>query len=125
VWAGRVYTVIYAAATMLPLLRREGPNWAGAVGLALSAGGLLYATERMRRGSRVAACTLLGLFVVGRLADWFVSGVPVWNGLLWTVLIGGALATGTSGTFALAAVRRDALLVPPAPPRPSHGRAAI
>jgi hypothetical protein len=106
-------------------LRREGPDWRGAFVLALLAGALLFATERLRRGSRLAACALLGLFVAGRLGAWFVGGQPVWKGLLWTVILGGAFANAAWGAFALAAVRRDAALVPPAPPRPGIGRATI
>jgi hypothetical protein len=117
VWAGRLYTVLFAVATILPLVRREGPDWFSATLLAVLAAALLFATERMRRGSRVAACALLGLFVAGRLSAWLLAGQPIWNGLLWTVIIGGALANATWGTFALAAVQRDTALVPPAPPR--------
>jgi hypothetical protein len=69
----------------------------------------------MKRGSRLAAALVLGLFVLAKLADWLLAGVPWYSGLLWTLIILGALANGLWGTFALAAVTRDAANVPPAP----------
>ena len=117
VWAGRLYTIILAVLSIVPLLRRGDPDWLSAASLSLMAAGILFATERMRRGGRVAACVLLGLFVTAKLSSWLVGGTPLWQGALWTVVIFGALANGVWGTFALAAVQRDAEHVPPAPQR--------
>jgi hypothetical protein len=125
VWAGRIYTVLFAVLSILPLLRRGGPDWASAVLLALLAGGLLFATEQMRGGSRVAAVVLLALFIATKLASWLLGGAALWHGALWTVIIAGALGNGVWGTFALARVRQEAALVPPAPPRAEPGVQAV
>ena len=122
VWAGRLFAVLFAVLAIAPLLQRGQPNWVGALVLAVIAGAILFATERMRRGGRVAACILLALFVGAKLLSWLAGGAPLWSGALWTVLIFCALANGVWGTFALAAVRRDAEHVPPAPPRPAAER---
>jgi hypothetical protein len=79
----------------------------------------------MRRGSRLAACLLLVLFIAAKLSDWLLAGVPWWHGALWTVIIAGALSNGVWGTFALAAVQRAAAQVPPAPPRPGSRTPAV
>ena len=122
VWAGRLFTIIFAVAYIAPVIQRGGP-WLAAVSiLAAMAAGILFATERMRRGGRLAACILLGLFVGAKLLSWLAGGQPLWSGALWTVLIFCALANGVWGTFALAAVKRDAAHVPPAPPRPGTER---
>ena len=125
VWAGRLFAVLYGVLTIFPLLRRDGPDWASAAVLVVIAAGLLIATERMRHGSRAAACVLLSLFLAAKLGAWALGGEPLWRGALWSVIILGALANGVWGTFALAAVRRDAALVPPAPPRASARPPAV
>ena len=117
VWAGRLYTILFVVLSVAPLLRRGSPDWMSAIILLLFAAGFLYATERMRRGSRVAATALLAFFVLTKLADWLLGGAPIYAGALWTVIILGALVNGVWGTFALAKVRKDAASVPPAPPR--------
>jgi hypothetical protein len=122
VWAGRLFTIIFAVAYIAPVLQRGKPWLAATSILAAMAAGIFFATERMRRGSRLAACILLGLFGGAKLLSWLAGGQPLWSGALWTVLIFSALANGVWGTFALAAVRRDAAHVPPAPPRPGAER---
>lgn len=122
VWAGRLFTIIFAVGYIGPVLQRGKPWLAASVILAAMAAGILFATERMRRGSRAAACILLGLFVSAKLNSWLAAGAPLWSGALWAVLIFCALANGVWGTFALAAVKRDAEHVPPAPPRPEAER---
>lgn len=117
VWAGRLYAIFFAAMTIFPMLRRGGPDWASIAVLLLIAAAVLFSTERMRRGDRAAACALLGVFVLAKLAAWLLNGEPLWHGLVWTLIIVGALANGVWGTFELAAVRRAAADVPPAPPR--------
>jgi hypothetical protein len=117
VWAGRLYAVFYGVVAIVPLLSGERRNWIAAAAIMLLAVAVFFTTEEMRRGSRVAACVLLGMFVSAKLSSWLVQGQPLWSGALWTILFLGALGSGVWGTFALAAVRRDALLVPPAPPR--------
>ena len=119
VWAGRLYTVVFVALSIVPLLRRGGPDWVSAVVLLLFAGGLLYSTEKMRKGSVPAAITVLTLAVLTKLADWLVGGAPIYAGALWTVIIIGALVNGVWGTIILARVRREAALIPPAPTRAS------
>ncbi|MFL5606009.1 MAG: hypothetical protein ACJ8AD_06150 [Gemmatimonadaceae bacterium] len=113
VWAGRLVGLFYVVTSLLPVLTSRGQLWGVTLFFLLIAGGILYAAERTRAGSRVAACSLLAFFVVAKLTD----GRPLWAGALWTVIIVAALGNGVWGTFALAAARRDALLVPPAPPR--------
>jgi hypothetical protein len=125
VWAGRIYTILFVVLSIVPLLRRGGPDWASTVVLLLFAAGLLYATERMRRGSRAAAVVLLVLFVATKLADWLLAHAPLYSGALWTIIILGALVNGVWGTFALARVRREAALVPPAPPRGERATPAV
>ena len=87
--------------------------WTVAITYLVIAAGILWATERTRSGSRLAACVLLGLFVLAKLVDV----QPLRAGALWSVIIIIALANGIWGTFALARTRREALLVPPAPPK--------
>lgn len=117
VWSGRLFSVLYVVLSILPLLRREGPDWIGAIAMAAVTAGLLFATQRMKHGSRVAGCVLLTLFILAKLGSWLVGGQPLWHGLFWTIVIAGGLANGVWGTFALAAVHRDAANVPPAPAR--------
>ena len=118
VWAGRLFALLFAVVSIVPLLRSGAPDWGSAIVLALVAVGVIVAAERMRHGSRLAACVLLALFIVAKLADWLLAGVPWYSGALWTLIILGALVNGVWGTFALAGVTRDAASVPPAPSRP-------
>lgn len=124
VWSGRLFSVLYAVLSILPLLRREGPDWVGAIAMAIVTAGLLLATQRMKHGSRVAGCILLTLFILAKLSAWLIGGQPLWHGLFWTIVIAGGLMNGVWGTFALAAVRRDAVDVPPAPARSAPSRPA-
>lgn len=124
VWAGRLFTVLYAVLSVLPLLRREGPDWVAAIAMAVMTVGLLVATQRMKHGSRVAGCVLLTGFVLAKLGDWLLGGQPLWRGIFWTIVIAGGLVNGVWGTFALAAVRREAASVPPAPARSASSRSA-
>src|SRR5689334_24933330 len=55
VWAGRLYAVIFVVLSLVPLLNRGGPSWASTIVFLIIAAGLLFATEQMRKGSRVAA----------------------------------------------------------------------
>ena len=119
VWAGRLYTIVFVALSIIPLLRRGGPDWISASVLLLFAGGLLYSTEKMRKGSVAAAVTVLTIVVLTKLADWLLAGAPWYAGALWMVIIIGALVNGVWGTVVLARVRREAALIPPAPPRAS------
>ena len=125
VWAGRLYTLMFVVLSIIPLLRRGGPDWVSMIILLIIAGGLLFATERMRKGSRAAAISVLGVVILTKLVDWLVAGSPVYAGALWMVIILGALANGVWGTFILARVRREAALVPPAPPRPDRPSPAV
>lgn len=120
VWAGRLYTLMFAVLSIVPLLRRGGPDWGSMVVLLVFAGGLLFSTERMRKGSRAAAIVVLAMVILTKLADWLIAGTPWYAGALWTAIIIGALVNGVWGTMILARVRRDATLVPPAPPRPER-----
>lgn len=119
VWAGRVYTIVFVALSIIPLLQRGGPDWIAAIILLLLAGGLLYSTEKMRKGSVAAAVTVLTIVVLTKLADWLLAGAPWYAGALWMVIIIGALVNGVWGTVILARVHREAALIPPAPPRAS------
>jgi hypothetical protein len=119
VWAARLYAVLFGVMSVLPLFRREGANWIGAVILALIAVWILVASELLRRGSLIASILLFASFVAAKLAAWLVAGEPIYAGALWTIIIAGALANGVWGAFELARVRRDAALIPPAPPRQS------
>jgi hypothetical protein len=80
---------------------------------------MVLGIHRMRRGSRVAACAVVGLFLAGKL----LAGDPLrWS--VWDAAVLLALANGAWGAFQLAAVRRDAADVPAAPePRRRFGRA--
>ena len=124
VWAARLFAVFFAVVSVVPLLQRAAPNWVGAVILALIAIWILVASELLRRGSRVAALLLLLAFLSAKLANWLVAGDPIYSGLLGTVVVIGALANGVWGAFELAAVRREAALIPPAPPRDAR-RSAV
>ena len=117
VWAGRLFALLYAVLALIAMVTSGGRLWGVTIFFLLIAAGIYYAAERTRVGSRVAACALVALFVVAKLVD----DRPLWAGALWSLIILGALANGVWGTFALAAARRDALLVPPAPPRRGEG----
>ena len=119
VWAARLFAVLFGVMSVLPLFRRDGANWIGAAILALIAVWILVASELLRRGSRIAALLLFVSFLAAKLGAWLVGGEPIYAGALWTVIIAGALANGVWGAFELAAVQRDAALIPPAPPRQS------
>jgi hypothetical protein len=125
VWAGRLYTVMFIALSIVPLLNRGGPNWASAIVMVIIAAGLLFATERMRTGSRAAAIVVLCIAILTKLADWRLSGAPLYAGAVWTLILIGALVNGVWGTLILARVRRDAALVPPAPTRPDRPSSAV
>jgi hypothetical protein len=118
VWAGRLYTVLFVALSIAPLLSRGGPDWISTIVLLVFAAGLLFSTERMRKGSRAAAVAVLAIVALTKLADWLLFGAPWYAGALWTVIIVGALVNGVWGTMILAEVRRDAASIPPAPARP-------
>lgn len=120
VWAARLFAVIFVVFSILPLLRRETPNIAGTITLALIAIWLLVGSELLRGGSRPASVLLLVAYIAAKLASWLVTGAPIYSGWLWTFVMGGAFVNAVWGTFELEAVRRAALLVPPAPPRPSR-----
>lgn len=124
VWAARLFSVVFAVMSILPLLRRDAPDWLAAVVLALIGIGILVASELLRRGNRVAAVVLFSAFVAAKLGSWLLAGEPLYRGALWTIIIAGALANGVWGAFALTQIRRDAALVPPAPPRDAP-RAAV
>lgn len=115
VWASRIFAVMIGVVTILPLVRQTGPDWITAAFFVAVTLGILFAGYKMSAGNRAAACIVLGLFLLVKLSDWTVGGQPVWNGLLWTVIIFSALCNGVWGTFRLAQVKKDALLIPPAP----------
>jgi hypothetical protein len=117
VWAGRLYTIVFVVLSIVPLLSRGGPDWISAIILLLFAGALLYSTEKMRKGSIVAAGAVLTMVVLTKLADWLIGGAPLYAGALWMVIIIGALVNGVWGTVILARVRREAAIIPPTPPR--------
>ena len=94
VWAGWLYTVAFAVLSVVPLLEPGGPEWSSLVVMVLATAGMAYATVRLRDGSRVAACALLGWFVLTKLASWLLGGQPLWQGAVWTLIIGGALVNG-------------------------------
>ncbi|GLC28539.1 hypothetical protein [Roseisolibacter agri] len=115
VWAGGLYTITFAVLSVVPLLEPGGPEWGSLVVMVLATLGTAWATLRLRRGSRVAACALLGWFVFTKLASWLITGQPLWHGAIWTLIIGGALVNGVWGAFELARVARESADVPPAP----------
>jgi hypothetical protein len=121
VWAGRLFALLYTVLAIIPMVASGGRSWGPTIFFLLIAAGIFYASERTRAGSRVAACVLFALFVLAKLVD----DRPLWAGALWSLIILGALANGVWGTFALAATRRDALLVPPTPPRGGQGERII
>jgi ribose/xylose/arabinose/galactoside ABC-type transport system permease subunit len=119
VWAARVFAALFAVISILPLLRSDRSDWSSAIIMAVLAAAILGGSELLRRGSRAAASLLLGLFVLAKLSSWLLAGEPLWHGVLWTVIITAALVNGVWGTFELAAVRREAATIPPAPERGS------
>jgi hypothetical protein len=113
VWAGRLFAVVFAVATIAPMFKRGGPDWLAIVILGLISAAVLVATQLVHDGSRGAAVALLALFVAAKLGAWQLGGDPLSSGLLWSVIFIGAFANGIWGTFSLAAVRSDAALAPP------------
>jgi hypothetical protein len=81
--------------------------------LNLVAVGILGVTEWMRRGSRVAACLLLAGFLYSKGVDRVTLREPLWQGTIWVLVLGGALANGVWGTFALSRARRDRTTISP------------
>lgn len=132
--AGRVLSLVLGVLSIVPLGLGGKAGWSAAGTLAAFAAGIFLATERMRHGSRVAACVLLAPTGMMALASWnvFLGGQPSpsrgWTALelraLWTVLTV-LFANGVRGTFALASVQRDTAQVPPAPARPTGERRPI
>ena len=123
VWAARIFAILFAVLSIFPLFQGDHPNWVGAIVLILLGLTILGLSELLRRGNRLAAGLLLAAFIVAKLTSWLLAGEPLWHGALWTVIIGGALINGVWGTVEMAAVRRDAATVPPAPERGSVPRA--
>ena len=122
-WTGRVLAVVFAASGIGPLLRRGGPAWPDVVlGLVLAAAALVLA-QRILRGSRGAAVALLVGYLVAK-ALMVLAGEPWYQGLLVTTVVVFGLSQGIWGATSLAAVRREAPLVPPAPPRTGSTTAA-
>ncbi len=105
--------VVLVAGSLLPVVEGLRPNWTGILVLNLVAVGALVLSELMRRGYRVAACLLLGAFLYSKVVDRTVMHEPIWQSALWLVVIGGALANGAWGTFALAKARHAALAARP------------
>jgi hypothetical protein len=122
VWGARVFAVILAVLSILPLLRRDHPDWISTTILVLLALSMFVAGEFLRRGSRTAAILLVIAFVAAKLLSW-LGGDPIYAGALWTIIILGALLNGVWGAFELTAVKREAATVPPAPTRASRGPA--
>ena len=114
VWAGRVLAVVLAASGVLALVRHGGPAWGDVlVGIGCAIVALVLA-QRIRHGSRPAAIALLVGYpaIKGLMA---LAGEPWYQGLLVTVAIIFGLSQGIWGATSLAAVQREAALVPPAP----------
>jgi hypothetical protein len=114
-----LFAVIFAVLSVVPLLRRDHADWVSATILALLALSILVGGEFLRRGNRVVAILLVLAFVAAKLLSW-LGGDPIYAGALWTLIIFGALLNGVWGAFELAAVRREAATVPPAPTRASR-----
>jgi len=116
-WAGRVL----AAMTVLPILlsftRTGGPSTTTVVSQLIYGAIVLFAAERAGRGGRWAAAFLLGLFLLNLALISAIGAQSLTDGIVLKLAITFCLAQGVWGTFALARVQRDALLVPPAPPR--------
>ena len=123
VWAARLFAILFAVLSIFPLFQSDHPNWLGAAVLILLALTVLGLSELLRRGNRIAASLLLVAFVAAKLSSWLLGGEPLWHGALWTVIIAGALINGVWGSVEMAAVRREAATIPPAPARSSAPRA--
>jgi len=117
VWAARFFAILFAALSIFPLLQGGRANWLGASVLIILALVVVGLAELLRRGNRLAAGLLLAAFVAAKLSSWLLSGEPLWHGVLWTIIITGALINGVWGTIEMAGVRRDAATIPPAPDR--------
>jgi len=120
--AGRVLSVVSGVVSVLPLALGVVRGWSvPGIGIAIAAG-IFLATERMQRGSRVAACVLLAVTGFMAYSTWHVATLV--TGALLTVLTV-VFANGAWGTFALARVQRNAAHEPPAPARPTGERRPI
>jgi hypothetical protein len=117
VWSARLFALIVGALSIFPLLQADHRNWLAVAVLLLLALAVLGLSEMLRRGNLLAAGLLLGAFLLAKLSAWLLAGEPWWHGIFWTLLIAGALANGLWGSFAMAAIRREAATIPPAPPR--------
>lgn len=114
-WGTRLYAALFAVVSIFPIVYAGVPQWSSAailLGIALA---VLALSEWLRRGSRVAALLLFAAVLAAKLRSWLYAHEPLSYGAVWTIIVLIAVANGVWGTFELAAARRDAARIPPAP----------
>ena len=110
-WVGWLYVLNGIVVLTIGAVKGTATSIAVAAGGVGVAAAMVYGIQRMRRGSRVAACAVVGFALFSVLT----KGLGEINVLDAIVLA--LLANGAWGVFQLAEVRRDAAHVPPAPMR--------
>jgi FtsH-binding integral membrane protein len=116
-WAGRVLAAFTVVPVLLAFTRRGAPPTAIVLWVFLFGGLVLLGAELSGRGRRWAAWALLVLFLLSTVMNVLAGRVALFDGIVGRLIMTFCLAQGVWGTMALARVRREAALVPPAPPR--------
>lgn len=116
-WGARLFAALFAVVSVFPIFYAGVAQWTSAAKLFGIALAVLAAAEWLRRGSRTAAVVLFSAVIGAKLLSWRVAREPLSYGAVWTIILIAALANGVWGAFALAAVRREAATLPPAPVR--------
>lgn len=111
VWTGRVFAMLMIAPVLAKIFfpgRSGRSNLFYEGGLTVAAAiALLGMTEWLKRGSRIAAVSLLACFVALKLALWWVGAAGLWDGLLVSAAMVFGFVQGIWGARMLASVRRD------------------
>lgn len=120
VWATRLYATLGGVTTLLAIFGPGGPHWVPAIVMAVWASALLIASNRIERGSRVDACILFGLFLLGSLGNFLTVGNINWFTGAVSAVVLLVLGNAVIGTFELAKIRKEEALIayPPAPGPP-------
>lgn len=123
-WVGWLYglsgALVAVAGVVGGVVKRSPAIFVAAgVNVAICAG-MAWGIYRMRAGSRAAAVSVVGFGVLTSA----LAAVAHRFGVIDAVALA-ALVNGAYGVFELARVRRDAALVPPAPPRARLTRAGV
>ena len=109
-WVGWLYVVNAITAVLIGIAGHTPRSLLVSAGVLAVASAMIYGIHRMRQGSRLAACSVVGAALLMSLVRGLGGGINVLDAIVLALL-----ANGAWGVFQLAGVRRDAEHVPPAP----------